>query len=92
MICVNDELYVSDPPPIKLALNNNIEKKDQERRASTPPPSLKTNSVVSIANVDKIADSVQAITVQLGNLNGLQLNSKEVTCSVRRASTGSAPC
>lgn len=91
-ICVNDELYVSDPPPIKLALNNNIEKKDQERRASTPPPSLKTNSTVSIANVDKIADSVQAITVQLGNLNGLQLNSKEVTCSVRRASTGSAPC
>ena len=91
-ICVNDELYLPDPPPIKLALNNNIEKKDRERRASTPPPSLKTNSVVSIANVDKIADSVQAITVQLGNLNGLQLNSKEVTCSVRRASTGSAPC
>ncbi|XP_022795945.1 calcium/calmodulin-dependent protein kinase type IV-like isoform X2 [Stylophora pistillata] len=91
-ICVNDELYLSSPPPIKMALNNNIEKEDRERRASTPPPSLKTTSTINIGNVNKIPDSVQAITVQLGNLNGLQLNSKEVTCSVRRASTGSAPC
>ena len=92
MICVNDELYLSSPPPIELTLNNNIEKIDRERLVSTPPPSLQTTSAINIANVNKIPDGVQAITVELGNLNGLQFNSEQITCSVRRASTGSAPC
>lgn len=91
-ICVNDELYLSSPPPTALTFNNNIEKMDRQGLMSTPPPSCQSTSSINIANVNRIPDGVQTITVQLGNLNGLQFNSKQVSCSVRRSSTGSAPC
>ena len=91
-ICVNDELYLSSPPPIALTLNNNIEKMDRQELMTKPPSIQSTTSNKNITNVNIIPDGVQAITVQLGNLNGLQFNSKQVSCSVRRSSTGSAPC
>ncbi|KAL9966790.1 hypothetical protein ACROYT_G024910 [Oculina patagonica] len=90
-ICVNDELYLSSPTPTALTFNNNIEKMDRHELMTTPP-SIQNTSSINIANVNKIPDSVQTITVQLGNINGLQFNSKQVSCSVRRSSTGSAPC
>lgn len=91
-ICVNDELYLSSPPPIALTLNNNIEKMDRQELMTKPPSIQSTTSNKNITNVNIIPDGVQAITVQLGNLNGLQFNSKQISCSVRRSSTGSAPC
>ena len=90
-ICVNDELYVTSPPPTSLTFNNNIEKMDRQELMSTQPSPHNT-SARNIANVNMIPDGVQAITVQLGNLNGLQLNPKQVSCSVSRSSTESAPC
>ena len=90
-ICVNDELYVTSPPPTSLTFNNNIEKMDRQELMSTQP-SLQNTSGRNIANVNIIPDGVQAITVQLGNLNGLQLNPKQVSCSVSRSSTESASC
>ena len=90
-ICVNDELYLTSPPPTSLTFNNNIEKMDRQELMSTQP-SLQNTSARNIANVNIIPDGVQAITVQLGNLNGLQLNPKQVSCSVSRSSTESAPC
>ena len=90
-ICVNDELYLTSPPPTPLTFNNNIEKMDRQELMSTQP-SLQNTSARNIANVNIIPDGVQAITVQLGNLNGLQLNPKQVSCSVSRSSTESAPC
>lgn len=90
-ICVNDELFLTSPPPTSLTFNNNIEKMDRQELMSTQP-SLQNTSGRNIANVNIIPDGVQAITVQLGNLNGLQLKPKQVSCSVSRSSTESAPC
>ena len=90
-ICVNDELFLTSPPPTSLTFNNNIEKMDRQELMSTQP-SLQNTSGKNIANVNIIPDGVQAITVQLGSLNGLQLNPKQVSCSVSRSSTESAPC
>ena len=90
-ICVNDELFLSSPPPTSLNFNNNIEKMDRQDLTTTQPL-LQNSSNKNIANVSIIPDGVQAITVQLGNLNGLQLNPKQVSCSVSRSSTESAPC
>ena len=90
-ICVNDELYLTSPPPTSLTFNNNIEKMDRQELMSTQP-SLQNTSGKTIANVNITPDGVQTITVQLGNLNGLQLNPKQVSCSVSPSSTESAPC
>jgi len=90
-ICVNDELYHTSPPPTSLTFKNNIEKMDRQELMSTQP-SLQNTSGRNITNVSIIPDGVQAITVQLGNLNGLQLKPKQVSCSVSRSSTESAPC
>ena len=90
-IFVNDELHPTSPPPISLTFNNNIEKMDRQELMSTQP-SLQNSSGRSIANVNIIPDGVQAITVQLGNLNGLQLKPNQVSCGVSRSSTESAPC
>ena len=89
-ICVNDELIVTSPTPIAVTLTNNIEKMDKKGLETTP--SLQTSSSLNFADVNKISDGVQAITVNLGNLNGVQFTSGHVTCAVRRSSTGSAPC
>ena len=90
-ICINDELFITSPPPsIPVTFNNNIEKMDQNTLGSAP--SLQTSSSLNIAHVNKLAGGVQSITVNLGSLNGIQLASDHVACGVRRASTGSAPC
>lgn len=89
-ICVNDEVIVTSPPPIPVTLNNNIEKIDRQGLETTP--SLQTSSILNIANVNKIPDGVQSITVKLENLNGVQFTTGHVSCGVRRSSTGSAPC
>ena len=89
-ICVNDELISTSPSPVSVKLNN-IEKLDSEGligRTTSPQAS----SSLNIADVSKITESVQSITVKLDNLNGVQFTPGNVTCSVRRSSTGSAPC
>ena len=89
-ICVNDELISTSPSPVSVKLNN-IEKLDSEEligRTTSPQAS----SSLNIADVSKITESVQSITVKLDNLNGVQFTPGNVTCSVRRSSTGSAPC
>ena len=88
-ICVNDELF-STSPPVSVKINN-IEKLDSEGligRTTSP----QTSSSLNIADVSKITESVQSITVKLDNLNGVQFTPSNVACSVRRSSTGSAPC
>ena len=87
-ICVNDELISTSPSPVSVKLNN-IEKLDSEGligRTTSPQAS----SSLNIADVSKITESVQSITVKLDNLNGVQFTPGNVTCSVRRSSTGSA--
>ena len=89
-ICVNGELISTSPSPVSVKLNN-IEKLDSEGligRTTSPQAS----SSLNIADVSKITESVQSITVKLDNLNGVQFTPDNVTCSVRRSSTGSAPC
>ena len=89
-ICVNDELISTSPSPVSVKLNN-IEKLDSEGligRTTSPQAS----SSLNIADVSKITESVQSITVKLDNLNGVQFTPGNVTCSVRRSCTGSAPC
>ena len=89
-ICVNDELISTSPSPVSVKLNN-IENLDSEGligRTTSPQAS----SSLNIADVNKITESVQSITVKLDNLNGVQFTPGNVTCSVRRSSTGSAPC
>lgn len=90
-ICINDEFFITSPPPsIPVTFNNNIEKMDKNTLGSAP--SLQTSSSRNIAHVNKLAGGVQSITVKLGSLNGIQIASDHVACGVRRASTGSAPC
>ena len=90
-ICVNGELYISTrPSPVSVKLNN-IEKLDSEGligRTTSPQAS----SSLNIADVSETTESVQSITVKLDNLNGVQFTPGNVTCSVRRSCTGSAPC
>ena len=86
-ICVNDEVVVTSPPQVPVAINNNIESNGLETT-----PSLQTSSRLNIAHVDKISDGVQSITVKLGNLNGVQFTFGHLSSGVRRSSTGSAPC
>ena len=86
-ICVNDELISTSPSPVSVKLNN-IEKLDSEGligRTTSPQAS----SSLNIADVSKITESVQSITVKLDNLNGVQFTPGNVTCGVRRSSTGS---
>ena len=89
-ICLNDELISTSPSPVSVKLNN-IEKLDSEGligRTTSPQAS----SSLNFSDVSKITESVQSITVKLDNLNGVQFTPGNVTCSVRRSSTGSAPC
>ena len=86
-ICVNDEVVVTSPPQVPVAINNNI-----ERNGLGTTPSLQTSSSLNIAHVNKISDGVQSITVKLGNLNGVQFTFGHLSSGVRRSSTGSAPC
>ncbi|KAJ7380142.1 hypothetical protein OS493_010853 [Desmophyllum pertusum] len=53
-ICVNDELYLSSPPPIALTLNNNIEKMDRQELMTKPPSIQSTTSNKNITNVNII--------------------------------------
>ena len=89
-IYVNDEVVVTSPSQVPVAINNNI-----ESNGLGNTPSLQTSSSLNIAhvdNVDKISDGVQSITVKLGNLNGVRFTFGHVPSSVRRSSTGTAPC
>ena len=87
-ICVNDELISTSPSPVSVKLNN-IEKLDSEGliRRTTSPQASSSSNIADV--VSKITESVQSITVKLDNL---QFTNGNVTCSVRRSSTGSAPC
>ena len=90
-ICVNDEFISTSPSPVSLKLNN-IEKLDSEGLMGKTTSS-QTSSILNIADhVNKITESVQSITDKLENLNGVLFTPGHVACSVRRSSTGSAPC
>ena len=89
-ICVNDTFISMSPSPVSLKLNN-IKKLDSEGLKGKTTSS-QTSSILNIADVNKITESVQSITVKLENLNGVQFTPGHVACSVHRSSTGSAPC
>ena len=89
-ICVNDESISIGPSPVSLKLNN-IKKLDNEGLKGKTTSS-QTSSILKIADVSKITESVQSITVKLENLTGVQFTPGHVACSVHRSSTGSAPC
>ena len=89
-ICVNDKFISMSPSPVSLKLNN-IKKLDSEGLMGKTTSS-QTSSILKIADVNKITESVQSITVKLENLNGVQFTPGHVACSVHRSSTGSAPC
>ena len=89
-ICVNDEFISIGPSPVSLKLNN-IKKLDSEGLKGKTTSS-QTSSILKIADVSKITESVQSTTVKLENLTGVQFTPGHVACSVHRSSTGSAPC
>ena len=89
-ICVNDEFISIDPSPVSLKLNN-IKKLDSGGLKGKTTSS-QTSSILKIADVSKITESVQSTTVKLENLTGVQFTPGHVACSVHRSSTGSAPC
>ena len=69
-ICVNDEFISRSPSPVSLQLNN-IEKLDSEglmRKTNSP----QTLSILNIADVNKITESVRSVRVKLENLTGVQ--------------------
>ena len=79
-ICVNDEFISRSPSPVSLQLNN-IEKLDREgliRKTNSP----QTSSILNIADVNKITESVQSITVKLENLTGVQFTPGHVKACV----------
>ena len=89
-ICVNDKFISMSPSPVSLKLNN-IKKLDSEGLKGKTTSS-QTSSILKIADVNKITENVQSITVKLENLNGVQFTPGHVACSVHRSSTGSAAC
>ena len=89
-ICVNDKFISMSPSAVSLKLNN-IKKLDSEGLMGKTT-SLQTSSILKIADVNKITESVQSITVKLENLNGVQFTPGHVACSVHRSSAGLAPC
>ena len=87
-IGVNDELNSTSPSPVSVKLNNKLDSEGLIEKTTSP----QTSSTLNIADVNTITESVQSITVKLENLNGIQFTPSNVRYSVRRSSTGSAPC
>ena len=87
-ICVNDELVSTSPSPVSVTLHNKLDSEGLIEKTTSP----QTSSTLNIADVNTITESVQSITVKLENLNGIQFTPSNVRYSVRRSSTGSAPC
>ena len=87
-ICVNDELNSTSPSPVSVKLNNKLDSEGLIEKTTSP----QTSSTLNIADVNTITESVQSITVKLENVNGIQFTPSNVRYSVRRSSTGSAPC
>ena len=65
-ICANDEFIPMSPSPVSLKLNN-IKKLDSEGLKGKTTSS-ETSSILNIAGIIKITESVQSITVKLENL------------------------
>ena len=87
-VCGNDELVSTSPSPVSVKLNNKLDIEGLIEKTTSP----QTSSTLNIADVNTMTESVQSITVKLENLNGIQFTPSNVTYSVRRSSTGSAPC